>query len=160
MVLAHRGFSWGCSHIVTWGWSHLKPNWGWRIQGYSLKCLAVNAGLGQELCFSAEGPFHGLFKYLHVMGAGFPRTRSPRESMAETTVSFMTHPWKSHAVISAISLWLPRPIPFIIESSYTGALISGGRYHWKMILSSSFLIVWWGAQLTLENVHLYWEQVG
>ena len=62
------------------------------MQGDSFLCLAVGGGGWQELSFSTQGPFHELHECV-------PRSRertSPEQavqmSMAEATISFMTHP--------------------------------------------------------------------
>lgn len=75
---------------------HLHRCWCWLLAG--------------TLRFFPWGPFIGCLRVPH-------HASTPRMSM----IAFMTRPWKSYAVISAVSCWLQGSALFIIGGSYTGA---------------------------------------
>lgn len=115
------------SCLVVWLWlrvSHevVDVSWAWRMQGDSFLCLAVAGGCWQELSFSTHGPFHELHECVPTSWELTSPEQAVQMSMAEATTSFMIHPWKSHAVVSAISSWVHWPALFIRKRSTQGHL--------------------------------------
>ena len=59
------------------------------------------------------------------------RVSDPRESKAESTMSFRTQPQRSHTIISSISCWLHRSVLFSVGKDQTRTQIPGCDDHWK-----------------------------
>ena len=77
-------------------------DWGWRIcfQDGSITWLA------KSVLAVNRRPESFAMCIFPTLGLAFPGVSDVKESKAETTMSFMTAPWKSHSIISATSHWL------------------------------------------------------
>ena len=93
--------------------------------------LQVSSGCGQEASapsaeFLCRNLSTGLLGHPHNMAPDF----SQSESQVAAIVSFITQPWKSHA----ISCWFLTPDLFVVGESWMG-----GVYTRKMIITSCTL---------------------
>lgn len=109
-----------------------------------------------------------------ITRAHFPRTGSPNEHGGSPSIFYDPSLKVTHCCFCNIQLGTLASL-IHKEEIYTGTFISESRYHWKTswrlsttdaVWSSTviqewlrqFSLCWWRAQLTQENMHLFWQQ--
>lgn len=94
-------------------------------------------------CWLWLEPLHGQLEYPYNMEGDFLLPNDPKASKANAVMTFMTAPWKSHTIISAVPIahrdqpynqggWVPDLR--ITEDCLEGWLLHSGRIHQELFV--------------------------